>query len=175
MFLCFSEHLDLNKYNTAAGKNIKIMELSSKRKQIRKSQGSSLIWLNKVNYTDILQQRRGLETTRAETTILHLRWIIEVHVEACLDCRLSPPFLAYGSASQSHWWPLPLPPGSDLCLTLHGKKKANADALRQCMHTGWRKKKSPSIRWVFSFMRLTIWQRSSIKQGFKKWRTLMPV
>lgn len=62
---------------------------------------------------------------------------MEVRVEACLDCRLSPPFLAYGSASQSRWWPLPLPPGSDLCLTLDGKKKANKDALRQCKHTGW--------------------------------------
>lgn len=51
-------------------------------------------------------------------TILYWWWIIEEHVGACLDCRLSPPSPVYGSASQSHWWPLPLPPGSDLGLTL---------------------------------------------------------
>lgn len=61
-----------------------------------------------------------------KATILHLQWIIEVHVEARLDCRLSPPSPAYESASQSRWWPLPLPPGSGLCLTLPGEeKKAN--------------------------------------------------
>lgn len=64
--------------------------------------------------------------------LLHQRWwIIELHVGACLDCLPSPPSLACESASQSRWWPLPLPPGSDPCLTLDENKADN-----QQQHTG---------------------------------------
>lgn len=113
----------------------------------------------------------GWRPSEQKVAFPHMWWIIELHVGACLDCRLSPPSPACGSASQSHWWPLPLPPGSDLCLTLGKEKRANKDAVGQCGHTeGKQTLPSRFYPLVIEFSHSCIWifnQWRYCEQNFK--------